>query len=101
MRERVGGDLPAAGQDPQCDGQIERGRLLRQLGRGQIDHDPVMGPGETRVDDGPFDPMRAFLDRLFRQAHQHGAGQGRWRNVHFDLHRQRVNAHQGECLELG
>ncbi len=39
--------LSAAGQHPQRDRQIERGGLLRQLGRGQIDDHPILRPLET------------------------------------------------------
>ena len=39
LREPLGGDLPAADQDAQGDGQIERGGVLGQVGRGQVDDD--------------------------------------------------------------
>ena len=39
LLEPLGGDLPAAGQNAQRDRQVERGGLLGQLGRGQVDDD--------------------------------------------------------------
>ena len=36
------GDLPAAGQNADGHGQIERGGVFGQLGRGQIDHHAVL-----------------------------------------------------------
>ena len=40
--------LPAAGQHAQRDRQIERRRLLGQLGRGQVDDDPVVAAAGSR-----------------------------------------------------
>ena len=45
--EQLGGELPAAGQHAQRDRQIERGGLLGQLGRGQVDDDAVVRPQEA------------------------------------------------------
>ena len=57
---------------PERDRQIERSRLLRQLGRRQIDHDPILRPLKPGIHQRPLDPMRAFLDRRLGQPDQHG-----------------------------
>ena len=73
--EPVGRDLPAAGQNAERDRQIERRRLLGQLGRGQVDDDAIVRAQEARVDHRPLDAVRALLDRRFGQADEHGLGQ--------------------------
>ena len=73
--EQVGLQLPAAGQHAQGNRQIERRRLFRQFRRSQINHDPVLGPLESRIDDRPLDPVRTLLDRRLGQSDQHRFGQ--------------------------
>ena len=99
--EPLGGDLPAAGQNAQGDGQIERGGLLGQIGRGQVDDDAVLRPLEAGVDDRPLDAVRAFLDGRLGQADQNGFRQPGGRDVDLDLDRQGVDAQQREGFEFG
>ena len=90
--EPIGVDLSAAGEDAQRDGQIERGGLFGQIGRGKVDNHAVLRALEARVDDRPLYPVRALLDGRLRQPDQDGFRQPGGRNVHLDLHRQGVDA---------
>ena len=92
LPEPIGVDLSAAGQDAQGDGQVERGGLLGQIGRGQVDDHAVLRALEARVDDRPLDPVGALLDGRLRQPDQHGFRQPGGRNVDLHLHRQGVDA---------
>ena len=82
--------LPAS--MPERDRQIERRRLLRQLGRGQVDDDAVLRADEAAVDHRPLDAVRALLDRRFGQADEDRLGQRARRDVDLDLDRQGVDA---------
>ena len=99
--EPLGRDLPAAGQDAQRDRQIERGGLLGQIGRGQVDDDAVLRPLEAGVDHRPLDAVRAFLDRRLRQADENVLRQARGRDIDLDLDRQGVDADEREGFEFG
>src|SRR6185503_5506241 len=53
--ERRGRELAARGEDPERDRQIEAARVLRQLGRREIDRDAARGKLEMRmVERGPY-----------------------------------------------
>ncbi len=103
-RERAGpveGDLPAAQQQPQGDRQVEAAGVLLQVGRGQVDHDPVDRPAISRVDDRPLDPVRALAHGGLRQAHQDGLGLRRERDVDLDFHGRCIDADERVRGELG
>ena len=70
----VEGDLSAAQEQAQGDGQVEAAGVLLQVGRGQVDDHPVDRAAITRVDDRALDPVRALPDGGLRQAHQYGLG---------------------------
>ena len=101
---RSNGDLPAAQQQPQGDRQVEAAGVLLEVGRGQVDHDAVDRPAESRVDDRPLDPVRALADRGLGQAHQHRLGRRRERDVDLDFHGGGVDPDErvrGELREHG
>ena len=91
--------LSAPGEDAEGDRQVEGGRLLRQLRRGEVDDDPVVRPVEARVDHRPGDAVRALADRGVRQPHEHGRRQGPSGNVHLHIDGHRIDPEQGERLE--
>ena len=67
-------DLPTAQEQAQRDRQVEPAGVFLQVGRGQVDHDPIDRPAVSRIDDRPLDPVRALLDGSLGQAHQHRLG---------------------------
>ena len=97
----VEGDLSAAQEQSQGDGQVEAAGVLLQVGRGQVDDDPVDRAAITRVDDRALDPVRALAHGGLRQAHQHGLGLRRERDVNLDFHRCRINSDERVRGELG
>lgn len=50
----------------------------------QVDDYSVLRPNEAGIDECPFDAMGTLLDGGFRQADEHGFGQGAVGNI--DLH---------------
>ena len=72
--EAIGGELSTAGQHAQRDRQVKGGSLFGKLRRGQVDHDPIVGPLESAVDDRPFDAMRALPHGRLGQPHQNRLG---------------------------
>jgi len=101
VAEPFGGELAAAGEDAERDRQVERRRLLGQLGGGEVDDDPVVGPAEAGVDHRPGDAMRALADGRVGHADEHGGRQGPGRDVDLDVHRDGVDAEQREGVEAG
>ena len=73
---------------------------LRQLGGGQVDHDPILGTQEARVDDRALDTMRAFLDGRFGKSHQHRLRNRTRRDVDFHFNRQRFDPEQRKRIQL-
>ena len=80
-------ELPAGAQESQGDRQVERGGLLRKVGRRQVDDDPVDGPRVAAVDQRPLDAVHAFFDGRFGQADEDRLRHGAGRDVDLDLHR--------------
>ena len=74
LAQPLGVHLAAADQQAERDRQIERGGLLGQLGRSQVDHDPVIGPQKARIDDRPFDTMRTLFDGSIRKPDKNRLG---------------------------
>ena len=99
--EQLALELPAAGENADGDRQIERAGTLRQLGRGQIDHDAILRPHEAAVDHRPLDAMRALLHRLLGQADEHRLRQRAGRDIDLDFDRQGVDAQQRKGVQLG
>ena len=87
-------DLPAPGEDAEGDRQIERGRLLGQLRRGEIHDDPVVGAVESGVDHRAGHAVRALADGRVGHADEHGGGEGAARHVHFDVDRNGLDPEQ-------
>jgi hypothetical protein len=83
--------LPAAGEDPERDREIKRRRLLRQLGRGEVDHHPIKRPGVAAIDHRPGDPVGALADRGVGEADKDGRREGPGRDVHLDIDRHRLD----------
>jgi hypothetical protein len=90
-----------AGEDAERDRQVERGGLLGQLGRGEVDDDPIVGPVEAGVDHGPGHAMGALADRRVGHADEDGGGQRAAGNVDLDVHGHGVDPEQGKGVEPG
>ena len=97
----VEGDLPAAQEQPQGDGQVEAAGVLLEVGRGKVDDDPVDRAAISRVDDRALDPVRALADGGLRQSDQHGLGLRGERDVDLDFHRCRIDSDERVRGELG
>ena len=102
--ERAGpleGDLAAAQEQAQGDRQVEPAGVLLEVGRGQVDDDPVDRPAVSRVDDRPLDPVRALADGRLGQADQDRLGLDGERDVNLDFDRGRVDSDERVRGELG
>lgn len=85
MRQRFRVGRSDRGQQAQGDRQVEMRSLLGQIGRGQVDGDPL--GRERQADRGKrsADPFAAFRDRLVGKADDDESGQpGRQLHLHFD-----------------
>lgn len=87
-------ELAASGEDAQRDRQVERGRLLRKLGRRQIDHDAIVGPIEARIDHRAGDTVGALADGGVGEPDEHRRRQGARRHVDLHVHRHGVDPDQ-------
>ena len=67
----------------------------------QVDDDPVERPLIVRVDHGPLNTLRALFDGRLGQSHENGLGRGGWRDVDFDVHRDRLNSQPRERMQFG
>ncbi len=94
-------DLAAAHQEPQRDRQVEAVGIFLQVGRSEVDHDPVDRAAVSGVDDRPLDAVRALLDGGFRQADENRLGHRRGRDIDLDFNGRSVDADQCVGKELG
>ena len=101
LGERLGSDLSAADERAHGDRQIERGGILGQVGRGQVDDDAALRALKARVDHRPLDAMRAFLDGGLGQSDQNVFGQTAGRDIDLDLNGQGIDADEREGFEFG
>ena len=70
----VEGDLAAGQQQSQGNRQVEAVGVLLQIGRSEVDDDPVDRTTISRIDDGALDAVRALLDGGLGQSDQDGLG---------------------------
>ena len=95
------GELSAGTEQAECDRQIERGRLFRQVGRRERNDDAIDGPRVAAVNEGPFDAVHALFDGGFGKADEDRLGHGPGRDVDLDLHGLRVDSEQRISNQLG
>ena len=99
QRRRV--DLSVGGQDAQRDRQVEAPRILRQLGRRQVDGDALVGrEGQAALQQRRAHALTRFLDLRVGQANEREAGQAVGQ-MHFHLHRWRGHAIQSAAHHHG
>jgi len=94
-------DLPAGGQQPQCNGQVEAARVLGQIGGRQIDRDAlVVGELQPRVLQGRAHTLARLLDLHIGQTDQGETGQAVGQ-MHFDGDRGGLQPHKCAALHQG
>ncbi|MNX98034.1 hypothetical protein D3C86_1304200 [compost metagenome] len=91
-------DLPAGREDAQRDGQVEAARVLRQIGRGEVDDDLLVGRKfEPGVLDRRAHAFARLLDLGLGQPDQREARQA-VRQMHLDRDGGGLQAEQGAAL---
>ena len=88
------------GQEPGCNRQIEMGALLHDVGRGEIDRDPLRRQGEAKRIQGAAHPLPAFRHRLVRQADEYEGGQAIG-DLDLNLNGQDLNPLKRDCMNAG
>jgi hypothetical protein len=84
VRQARGLHLLGRSHQAQGDGQVEAGALLADVGRGEIDRDPLGGEGEAGVLEGAADALAGFLDGGIGEADD---GEG----IHLGVHHVHFN----------
>ena len=85
------GDVTVGRQDTQRDRQVEQRAALADVGRRQIDRDPVRGEFEPRVADGAAHAIAAFTHGGVGQP-DHRERRHAERHVDLDLHERGFDA---------
>jgi len=93
-------DLPRGGKDAQRDRQVEAPRLLRQVGRRQVDRNAAGGKLEARVLDRRAHPLASLLHLGVGQPYD-GEGRQTAAEVHLDGDFRRFHAGEGAALQDG
>ena len=97
--QRVRGDLPGGGQDPQRDGQIEDRARLPRVGRGQVHGDPPHGHLEAGVPHRRAHPLPGFPHCGVRKPNDREGGEP-GADVQFHPHHGRLQSHHRRALDL-
>ena len=97
--DRDRADAPVAdgargGENAERDRQVERRALLPEIGRREIDRDPVRRKREARVADGRAHALAALAHGRVGEPHRREGRQAR-RDVHFDADERRLHTDQG------
>ena len=101
IAEAFDGELPTGGEDAERDRQIERGGVLREIGRSEIDHYAILRPLIAAIHQRPFDAVYTLFNGRLGEADEDGLRERGVRDVDLDFDRKRVNAQQREGLQLG
>ena len=85
------------GHDAKRNGEIIMAAFLWQVGRGQVDGDPLRRQGEPNGAEGRPHPFAAFADRLVGQANDHEIGLAAARHVHLYIDRRGLDPFKCKC----
>jgi hypothetical protein len=91
--QRVGRHNPHGGHDRKGDGQVVVAADLGQVGRSQVDDDPLAGKPEAQAGEGGAYALAAFRHRLVAKTDD-GEGEFAGRKLHLN-----VDAHGLDALE--
>lgn len=94
LLQSVGTELAAGDQNPERNRQIERCRLLGEIGGRQVDHNPVNGSDVPAVDQRPLDAVRALADGRLGESDQNCLRHRRGGDVDLDFDRSGFDAEQ-------
>jgi len=96
----VARQLPRRGEDPDRDGQVIAGAVLRQIGRGKIHRDSSRGYLESAVAQRAPHPLAGLLHLASGQPDDGQRGQPEG-NVHLDADGDAINAEDRRTERLG
>jgi len=97
----VGDGVVGAEDLTEGDGEVERGALLTQVGRGKVDERAMSGRLIAAVVYRGADTLAAFLNAGVGQADDLGFGETHAADVDFDFAGQGLDADEGETVEMG